>query len=144
MQRLDLLVVQSRPSHQITLHQACNALGVFKVRVVNDLHNAKASLAQAPDAVLIDHGMPTLAVQALLKSIVRQGQVRAVLFIGAPPAGAPNLSVEAWRRGLWVVANLSWPLSMPALHAALLRLRPAIGGLQTRDIQTVTSSLHAR
>lgn len=144
MQHLDLLVVQSRPSHQILVHQACNALGIFKVRVAGDLAEACTSLKRTPDAVLIDHSMPTLAVQALLQRLVRHEHLRAVLFLGEPPAGAPNLSVEAWRKGLWVLGNLSWPLSVGALHAALQRLRPGDGYRWEASGVAATSALVTR
>ena len=56
---------------------------------------------------------------------------RAVLFVGHPDAGCPNLADEARRLGLWVVADLPWPLPAGRWQQALQR------------IQTVTRAGHA-
>lgn len=146
MHRLNILIVQSHPAQQIALHQACNALGVFNVRIACDLASAKASMAQmqALDMLIIDHGMPALSAQALLKHVTRQGHARALLFVGQQPVRGPDLAVEAQRQGQWVVAQLPWPLSVRGLQAALQRLRRPPRRNSGRDIETVMLPTHAR
>jgi hypothetical protein len=67
--------------------------------------------------------MPTRAGLALLE---RPSSSRALLFVGQAAPKRQNLAQEAKRRGLWVVAELPWPLSTPRLQHALqaLQLRP--------------------
>ncbi|HGM5579667.1 TPA: histidine kinase [Pseudomonas putida] len=146
MHRLNILIVQSRPAQQIALHQACNALGVFNVRIACDLGGAEASMAQmhSLDMLIIDHGMPTLSARALLKHKPRHGDVRAVLFVGQPPVQGPDLAVEARRQGWWVVAQLPWPLSMRRLQAALQQLCRPPCAYSRQDIETVMLPTHAR
>jgi hypothetical protein len=80
--------------------------------------------------------MPTRAGLALLE---QQHRTRALLFVGQATPKRHNLAQEARNRGLWVLAELPWPLSMPRLQRALqaLQVRP------WRRIQTVTSAPHA-
>lgn len=133
-----VLIHQARPSHQILLHQALNAQGVFDVRVSATSTELEACLAveRRPDLLILDHAMPTQAGLALLE---QQQRARALLFVGHASDKQQNLAQEARNRGLWVLAELPWPLSMPHLQHALqsLQVRP------WRRIQTVTCTPHA-
>jgi len=132
-----VLIHQARPSHQILLHQALNAQGVFDVRVSATSTELAACLAveRRPDLLILDHAMPPQAGLALLE----QQRARALLFVGHASDKQQNLAQEARNRGLWVLAELPWPLSMPRLQHALkaLQVRP------WRRIQTVTCTPHA-
>ncbi|MFK0095224.1 histidine kinase [Pseudomonas sp. NPDC090592] len=133
-----VLIHQARPSHQILLHQALNAQGMFNVRIsanATDL-NACLDAERRPDLLILDHAMPTRAGLAVL---ARQHRSRALLFVGKPPQRHHDLAQEARNRGLWVLAELTWPLSMPRLQRALLTLQVHPG----RRIQTVMSAPHA-
>ncbi|KYC24727.1 response regulator [Pseudomonas sp. ABFPK] len=133
-----VLIHQARPSHQILLHQALNAQGMFHVRISETSADLDACLNadHRPDLLILDHAMPTRAGLALLE---QQHRTRALLFVGQATPKRRNLAQEARNRGLWVLAELSWPLSMPCLQRALqaLQVRP------WRCIQTVTSAPHA-
>ena len=133
-----VLIHQARPSHQILLHQALNAQGMFHVRISETSADLDACLSAAhgPDLLILDHAMPTRAGLALLE---QQHRTRAFLFVGQAAPKRRNLAQEARNRGLWVLAELPWPLSMPSLQRALqaLQVRP------WRRIQTVTSAPHA-
>ena len=133
-----VLIHQARPSHQILLHQALNAQGMFRVRISETSADLDACLNadHRPDLLILDHAMPTRAGLALLE---QQHRTRALLFVGQATPKRRNLAQEARSRGLWVLAELSWPLSMPCLQRALqaLQVRP------WRRIQTVTSAPHA-
>ncbi|MEB6591708.1 histidine kinase [Pseudomonas asiatica] len=133
-----VLIHQARPSHQILLHQALNAQGIFDVRISASTADLDACLdtERRPDMLILDHAMPTRAGLALL---TRQPQARALLFVGQPTPQRHNLAQEARKKGLWVLAELPWPLSMPRLQHALqtLQVRPR------QRIQTVTSAPHA-
>ncbi|MFI7835260.1 histidine kinase [Pseudomonas asiatica] len=133
-----VLIHQARPSHQILLHQALNAQGMFHVRISETSADLDACLNadHRPDLLILDHAMPTRAGLALLE---QQHRTRALLFVGQATPERRNLAQEARNRGLWVLAELSWPLSMPCLQRALqaLQVRP------WRRIQTVTSAPHA-
>ncbi|MDR2317435.1 MULTISPECIES: response regulator [Pseudomonas] len=133
-----VLIHQARPSHQILLHQALNAQGVFDVRIsANTTHlNACLGAERRPDLLILDHAMPTQAGLALL---AQQHRARALLFVGQPTPKRHNLAQAARSRGLWVLAELPWPLSMPRLQHALqtLQARPR------QRIQTVISAPHA-
>jgi DNA-binding NarL/FixJ family response regulator len=126
-----VLIHQARPSHQILLHQACNAQGIFRVRVTADMADLGVCLARErkADLLILDHSMSDGL--NLLKRIERDHSLRAVLFTGRPSARWPDLAKEARRRGLWVLDELPWPLPMPRWHQAL------------RRIQMVTSPTHA-
>lgn len=138
MHQTSVLIHQARPSHQILLHQALNAQGVFNVRISANSTDLDACLGavRRPDLLILDHAMPTRAGLALL---ARQPRARALLFVGQPTPKRHNLAQEARKCGLWVLAELPWPLSMPRLQHALqtLQVRPG------RRIQTVTSAPHA-
>ncbi|MFJ7811855.1 histidine kinase [Pseudomonas asiatica] len=133
-----VLIHQARPSHQILLHQALNAQGMFHVRISETSADLDACLNadHRPDLLILDHAMPTRAGLALLE---QQHRTRALLFVGQATPKRHNLAQEARNRGLWVLAELPWPLSMPSLQRALqaLQARP------WRRIQTVTSAPHA-
>ena len=133
-----VLIHQARPSHQILLHQALNAQGMFRVRISETSADLDACLNadHRPDLLILDHAMPTRAGLALLE---QQHRTRALLFVGQATPKRRNLAQEARNRGLWVLAELPWPLSMPSLQRALqaLQVRP------WRRIQTVTSAPHA-
>ncbi|MFJ4442073.1 histidine kinase [Pseudomonas sp. NPDC089422] len=123
-----VLIHPARPSHQILLHQACNAQGLFNVRVTHDLADLDTCLARKPraDLLILEH-----AVSDGLALLDRASAMRAVLFVGYPNAGCLNLAQEARRQGLWVLADLPWPLPVERWQQALQR------------IQTVTSPTHA-
>lgn len=133
-----VLIHQARPSHQILLHQALNAQGMFHVRISETSADLDACLSadRSPDLLVLDHAMPTRAGLAVLD---QQQRTRALLFVGQATPKRRNLAQEARNRGLWVLAELPWPLSMPSLQRALqaLQVRP------WRRIQTVTCSPHA-
>ncbi|MFJ4064892.1 histidine kinase [Pseudomonas sp. NPDC089996] len=123
-----VLIHPARPSHQILLHQACNAQGLFNVRVTHNLADLDTCLArkQGADLLILEHGLKD--GPALLE---RASSSRAVLFVGHVNVGGPNLADEARRQGLWVLADLPWPLPVGRWQQALQR------------IQTVTSPTHA-
>ncbi|MCA4073790.1 response regulator [Pseudomonas monteilii] len=133
-----VLIHQARPSHQILLHQALNAQGLFNVRISANATDLDACLnaERRPDLLILDHAMPTRAGLALL---ARQHRSRALLFVGKAPPKHQNLAQEARNQGLWVLAELPWPLSMPGLQHALqtLQARPR------QRIQTAISAPHA-
>jgi len=128
-----VLIHQARPSHQVLLHQACNAQGIFRVRVTLDLADLDACLARQrkADLLILDHALALAGGVALLERIKRNEASRALLFTGQANASRPNLAKEARRRGLWVLADLPWPLPVLQWQQAL------------RRIQTVTSPTHA-
>ncbi|WJD63787.1 histidine kinase [Pseudomonas kurunegalensis] len=133
-----VLIHQARPSHQILLHQALNAQGLFNVRIsanTNDL-DACLNAERRPDLLILDHAMPTRSGLALL---AQQHRARALLFVGQPTPKRHNLAQAARSRGLWVLAELPWPLSMPRLQHALQTLQARPG----QRIQTVISAPHA-
>ena len=133
-----VLIHQARPSHQILLHQALNAQGMFHVRISETSADLDACLSadRRPDLLILDHAMPTRAGLAVLE---QQHRTRALLFVGQAAPRRRNLAQAARRRGLWVLAELPWPLSMPRLQHALqtLQVRPG------RRIQTVMPAPHA-
>ncbi|MFF7063214.1 response regulator [Pseudomonas sp. NPDC008258] len=138
MYQTSVLIHQARPSHQILLHQALNAQGMFNVRISANASDLNACLDERrPDLLILDHAMPT---QAGLAVLARQHRSRALLFVGKATPRRQNLAQEARNRGLWVLAELTWPLSMPRLQRALLTLQVHPG----RRIQTVMSAPHAQ
>ncbi|UJW23691.1 histidine kinase [Pseudomonas juntendi] len=122
MHQTVVLIHQARPSHQILLHQALNAQGVFAVRISATTAELDARLGaeRRPDLLILDHAMPTRASRALL---ARLAQARALLFVGQPAPQRFDLAQEARKQGLWVLAELPWPLSMPRLQRALQSLQ---------------------
>ena len=133
-----VLIHQARPSHQILLHQALNAQGMFHVRISETSADLDACLNadHRPDLLILDHALPTRAGLALRE---QQHRTRALLFVGQAAPRRRNLAQEARSRGLWVLAELPWPLSMPRLQRAL----QAVQVSTWRRIQTVTSAQHA-
>ncbi len=133
-----VLIHQARPSHQILLHQALNAQGMFHVRISETSADLDACLSadRSPDLLVLDHAMPTRAGLAVLD---QQQRTRALLFVGQATPKRRNLAQEARNRGLWVLAELPWPLSMPSLQRALQALQVC----PWRRIQTVTCAPHA-
>ncbi|MBF8648156.1 histidine kinase [Pseudomonas pudica] len=133
-----VLIHQARPSHQILLHQALNAQGMFHVRISETSADLDACLSadRSPDLLVLDHAMPTRAGLAVLD---QQQRTRALLFVGQATPKRRNLAQEARNRGLWVLAELPWPLSMPSLQRALQALQVR----SWRRIQTVTCAPHA-
>ncbi|EMR46398.1 TPA: response regulator [Pseudomonas putida] len=133
-----VLIHQARPSHQILLHQALNGQGVFNVRISESIADLDARLCaeRRPDLLILDHAMPARAGLALFAQLQR---ARALLFVGQPAPARQNLAQEARKRGMWVLDELPWPLSMPRLQHALqtLQVRPG------RRIQTVMPAPHA-
>jgi len=133
-----VLIHQARPSHQILLHQALNAQGIFNVRISANASDLDACLTaeRRPDLLILDHAMPTRAGLSLL---ARPHRSRALLFVGQPTPKHQDLAQEARNRGLWVLAELPWPLSTTRLQRALqvLHVRP------WPRIHTVTSAPHA-
>ncbi|QHG66689.1 histidine kinase [Pseudomonas putida] len=121
-----VLIHHARPSHQILLHQACNAIGLFNVRITHDKADLDTCLARkrCVDLLILDHTHDP----ALLDQL---GACRALLFVGRADPGRSNLAREARRQGIWVLADLPLPLPMPRWQQALQR------------IQTVTSPTHA-
>lgn len=129
-----VLLHQARPSHQILLHQACNALGIFDVRVTRDLDDLHACLARerVADLLILDSGMASTNAMALFERLAGRGQVPSLLFVGSlAEESGPGLAGEARERGFRVLAELAWPLPMPRWQRALER------------IQTVISAPHA-
>ena len=123
-----VLIHQARPSHQILLHQALNAQGMFNVRISANATDLDACLAaeRRPDLLVLDHAMPTRAGLSLL---AREHRSRALLFVGQAAPKHQNLAQEARNRGLWVLAELPWPLSPTRLQRALQTLRMRQGGV---------------
>ena len=146
MNRLNVLIYQERPSQQMTLHQACNAQGVFNVRLAEDLPAAKACLASEPlfDLLILDHAMPEMAGKPLLNHLCSVHGVRAILFVGEPCASRADLAREARQRGLWVLAELPWPITMPRLEQALKRLCSRSPVVAREGFQTVMLHAHAQ
>ena len=145
MHRLNVVILQDRPFHLMSLHQAFNALGIFRVRVAEDQATARRMLARkrTVDLLVLDHALAPAAGIALLEQMARVPRNRAVLFIGGAESGASALAVEARQRGLWVLGELRWPLSMFGLRGLLQRLRGGSTNGSEEDIASVTSVEHA-
>ena len=132
-------IVASQSLFGATVQLLGNILPSFGIEVTfvaaTDL-DACLNAERRPDLLILDHAMPTRAGLALL---ARQHRSRALLFVGKAPPKHQNLAQEARNQGLWVLAELPWPLSMPGLQHALqtLQARPR------QRIQTVISAPHA-
>ncbi|AIR87908.1 response regulator [Pseudomonas cremoricolorata] len=124
MKRLTVLIHQQHPYHQLTLHQACNAQGVFDVRLVDDLRTIPGRLqaGRAPDLLMLDQRMPSSAGTALLQRLRAERKVPALLFTGQADSPCHDFARLAQQQGLWVVGELHWPLSANALRMILQRL----------------------
>ncbi|HDS1736803.1 MULTISPECIES: histidine kinase [Pseudomonas] len=145
MNRLNILIYQASPCHQITLHQACNAQGVFNVRVAEHLPAAMACLGSTRrcDLLVLDHAMPAGESNALLEQLSQVAAPKALLFVGTRRPGTPDCAAMARRQGLWVIAELPWPLSTPALRHALIRIQGSSPRSAQSEFQTVMLPAHA-
>lgn len=126
MLRPYVLLHQARPSHQILLHQACNALGIFDVRVTRDLADLQACLVRerVADLLILDPDMAPAGALALFERLAESGQTPALLFVGSPAdESAMSLAGAARERGFKVLAELTWPLPMRRWQQALERIR---------------------
>lgn len=146
MDRLSVLIHQHSPFHQIHLHQALNAQGVYDVRVSDDLALACTWLKRDRpfDLLVVDHGVRLPEGSRLLQRMARSQGARAVLFVGHPRDGERDLARQAQALGLWVLGELDWPLSTLALARHLQRLRRSNPRLSRRCQQTVMTTSHAR
>lgn len=145
MYRLNVVIYQTRPAQQISLHQACNAQGIFNVRIADNLAIATILLAsrRAPDLLILDHAMPSADGTQLLQQLSVTCPSAALLLIGQQRPAQVDIAQQARQKGLWVVNELAWPLSMPALQRTLQRVggsryKPAVS-----DFQTVMMRAHA-
>lgn len=145
MHRLNVLILQDRPFHLMHLHQAFNALGVFRVRVAEDPAIAACMLERGRnvDLLVLDHGMAAQAGAALLEQLASVPRTRAVLFVGHPAQGGRDLTDDARRLQLWVLGELRWPLSMCGLRGLLQRFRRGATCGMGMDRQTVIFAEHA-
>nr|WP_314488280.1 histidine kinase [uncultured Pseudomonas sp.] len=125
MQRLSVLIHQQHPFHQIALHQACNAQGIYRVRLLDDPLLAPQSLRAGPpaDLLILDQAMPAQPARALIERLRSAARAPALLFVGRARPKQANLARLARERGLCVVGELQWPLSSPALSRALRHAR---------------------
>ncbi|MGB9089061.1 MAG: histidine kinase [Pseudomonas farsensis] len=124
MRSLHVLIHQARPFHQILLHQAFNAQGVFNVRLSDDLEDTAARLGreQVVDVLVLDQSMPERCARSLFQHLQPGAAPRALLFVGQGSDQARSLAGEARRRGFRVVGELAWPMSTVALQKALARV----------------------
>ncbi|CAG8866075.1 hypothetical protein PS627_01872 [Pseudomonas fluorescens] len=145
MHRLNVLILQDRPFHLMHLHQAFNALGVFRVRVAEDQPSAERMLKRESkiDLLVLDHGMASQAGASLLEQLASVPRTRAVLFVGRPEQDGRDLAAEARRLQLWVLGELRWPLSMSGLRGLLQRFRKGAACEVEGDRQTVMLAGHA-
>ncbi len=145
MHRLNVLILQERPFHLMHLHQAFNALGIFRVRVAPDQATAADLLERHRriDLLVLDPAQAAQGDVVLLEQLAGTGRNRAVLFVGRPEQGGRDLAVEARRLDLWVLGELRWPLSMFSLRGLLERFRGGCASGLMGDTQTVISADHA-
>lgn len=131
MHQFQVLIHQPRPFHQIVLHQAFNAQGVYSVRLTEDMPGTLACLNQQRpvDVLVLDHDMPIGSAQSLFRHLATEGAAQALLFVGQGKGNGPDLAREARKLGLWVLDELPWPMSTVALGKALGRLPAPIGQL---------------
>ncbi|MBC3436486.1 histidine kinase [Pseudomonas sp. BW16M2] len=121
MRQLNVLIHQARPYHQMLLHQAFNAQGVYSVRVTDDVPTA--TTRQRPvDVLVLDQRMPRGYARRLFKYLVQASCAGGLLFVGCAGAGEMDLALEARQYGLNVLAELPWPMSMVGLEQVLERL----------------------
>lgn len=145
MYRLNVVIYHTLPAQQISLHQACNAQGIFNVRIADNLAIAAILLARrrAPDLLIIDHAMPSADGKALLQHLSLTCPSTALLLIGQPRPTHLDIAQQARQKGLWVVNELAWPLSMPALQRTLQRVGGSRRKPAVSDFQTVMMRAHA-
>ncbi|TLP63259.1 MULTISPECIES: histidine kinase [Pseudomonas] len=124
MHSLRVLIHQARPFHQIFLHQAFNAQGVFHVCVSDDLCDTRAWLGreQGVDVLVLDHRMPEPCARSLFQCLHKGGAPRALLFVGGVGERSLDLAQDARTQGFRVVGELPWPMSTVALQQALAQL----------------------
>ncbi|MBA1189918.1 histidine kinase [Pseudomonas entomophila] len=146
MDRLSVLIHQHSPFHQIHLHQALNAQGVFDVRVTDDLALACAWLERHRplDLLVVDHGLRLTEGQPLIEQLACTQGAHAVLFVGHPRGGEDNLARQAQALGLWVLGELDWPLSTRTLAQHLHTLRRSHPHARWQCQQTVMATSYAR
>nr|WP_314877188.1 response regulator [uncultured Pseudomonas sp.] len=145
MYRLNVIIYQSHPAQQISLHQACNAQGIFNVRIADTLAIATSLLCSqhAPDLLIVDHAIPSADGKALLRHLGATCPSTALLMIGQPGPTQLDIAQQARQKGLWVVNELAWPLSMPALQRTLQRVGGSRYKPAASDFQTVMMRAHA-
>lgn len=124
MHQIQVLIHQPSPFHQILLHQAFNAQGLYNVRLTEDMPGTLACLDQdrPVDMLVLDHDMAASSAKSLFRYLVREPKPKALLFIGQGAGHGPDLAREARKLGLWVLDVLPWPMSTVALGKALGRL----------------------
>ncbi|TFF34176.1 histidine kinase [Pseudomonas sp. RIT623] len=120
MHNLHVLIHQTRPFHQIRLHQAFNAQGLYNVRLSDDVGEIISDLARGrpADLLVLDHGMARQEALPLFARLASIASTRALLFVGQAQAGA-SLAHEARRHGLQVLVDVPWPRLAVALGRAL-------------------------
>jgi hypothetical protein len=124
MQSLRILIHQARSFHQIPLHQAFNAQGVFNVQLSDDWVRTTAFLDRSPvvDILVLDHDMPWSYARSLFQYMRGCAAPRALLFVGQGKDKNRDLAQDARTQGFRVVGELPWPISTVALQRALAQL----------------------
>lgn len=115
MHSLEVLIVDRHPSQWLSMHQALNACGVFKVRVADDPITARAALCcpRPLDIAVLDSRFDLPLLDELS---VRKPRC-ALILRGEGPASA--LELQARQDGLWVLGHLPWNGAVHRLHALL-------------------------
>ncbi|MDH0304935.1 MULTISPECIES: histidine kinase [unclassified Pseudomonas] len=146
MYRLSVLIHQSRPFHQILLHQAFNAQGIYSVRLVEGLADIGLGLRRGlpVDVLVLDHAMPCNSASSLFTQLSSGVSPRALMFVGQAQEGRPDLAGEAQRHGLPVLPDVPWGRLTTALGRALHCLAPRPDRCTCRAIETVMFAAHAR
>ncbi|MFF7706915.1 response regulator [Pseudomonas sp. NPDC007930] len=119
MHSLEILVVDRHPGQLLTLHQALNACGVYKVHVADNLPSLRSTLRRRPalDIAVLDS---RLDLPMIDEFSVRQPGC-ALLLRGEGPA--TELELQARQDGLWVLGHLPWNGAVHRLHALLAHYR---------------------
>ncbi|WP_460416607.1 histidine kinase [Pseudomonas sp. microsymbiont 2] len=146
MHRLSVLIHQPRPFHQILLHQALNAQGIYSVRLVEEPSDILVALCRGLpiDLLILDHGMPRGSAEPLFEQLSSGISPRALLFVGQAGEKCPDLAREARRHGLPVLFDVPWSRLTTALGRALQCLAPRADNCTCQAIETVMSAAHAR
>ncbi|MBD1553667.1 response regulator [Pseudomonas typographi] len=115
MHSLDVLVVDRQPGQLLSLHQALNACGVFKVRVADTAGRIREALRQPRplDIALLDSRLDL----PLLDELSARQPRCALVLRGEGPVSA--LELQARQDGLWVLGHLPWNAPVHRLHALL-------------------------
>ena len=132
-----VLIHQARPSHQILLHQALNAQGVFDVRIsANTTHlNACLGAERRPDLLILDHAMPTQAGLALLAQQHRARDAGDGVFHPRRQERHDAAAGHHQRHGLVVVIDLRAGEQLPVrLRLADGKLYPEKGKVDFIDV----------